>query len=29
MEENDFDNILVLYNFINLSTDSDIIKIKY
>ena len=29
MEENDFDNILVLYNFINLATDSDIIKIKY
>ena len=29
MEENDFDNILVLYNFINLATDSDIIKIIY
>lgn len=29
MKENDFDNILILYNFMNLATDNNIIKIKY
>ena len=29
IKENAFDNILILYNFINLSTDNSIIKLKY
>lgn len=29
LEENNFDNILVLYNFINLVTDNNILKLKY
>ena len=29
IDQNNFDNILVLYNFINLSTDNNLIKIKY
>lgn len=28
-KENNFDDILILYNFINLSTDNNIIKLKY
>ena len=29
IDQNNFDNILVLYNFINLCTDNNLIKIKY
>ena len=29
LNENNFDNIFILYNFINLSTDNNIIKLKY
>ena len=29
INENNFDNIIILYNFINLATDNNILKIKY
>lgn len=29
LEENDFDNILIIYNFINLATDNNILRLKY
>ena len=29
LEENDFENILIIYNFINLATDNNILRLKY
>ena len=29
LEENDFDKILIIYNFINLATDNNILRLKY
>lgn len=29
LKENEFENILIIYNFINLSTDNNILRIKY
>ena len=29
LEENDFENILIIYNFINLATDNNVLRLKY